>query len=67
MIGTTASTVTFVGSPQVELEPAKECRQQVNLYHVAYYRDDSSYEDLLRSLMQKVSSMQKQLAVMTQK
>ena len=66
MIGTTASTTTFViSSPQVELQPASDFieKPQVDLYHVAYYRDDTSYDDLLKALLQKVSVMQKHLAV----
>lgn len=66
MIGTTAGTTSFVGSPRIELEPPPEqTTPRVDLYHVAYHRDESSYEDLLRALMQKVSVMQKQLATMT--
>lgn len=63
--GTAVSTVTFVGSPRVEIQPAEDVRPKVDLYHVAYFRDDSGYDDLLRTLLQKVSQMQKQLATMT--
>ena len=66
MIGTTAGTATFVGSPTVELQPAvNEHMPKVDLYHVAYFRDESSYEDLLKALMQKVSMLQKHLAVIS--
>ena len=66
MIGTTAGTTSFVGSPTIELQPAPEqAAARVDLHHVAYYRDETSYDDLLRALMQKVSVMQKQLAILT--
>ena len=65
MIGTTASTTAFVSTPTVHLLPAAEQMPQVNLFHVAYFRDNTSYEDLLRALLQKVSVMQKHLAAET--
>ncbi len=65
MIGTTAGTTSFVGSPTVELQPAPEIVEKVDLKKVAYYRDESSYEDLLKALLQRVSVLQKQLAAKT--
>lgn len=65
MLGTTASTATFVGSPTVDLQPALDPTPKVDLHHVAYFRDDSSYEDLLKALLQKVSVMQKHLATLS--
>ncbi len=65
MIGTTVSPTTFVSSPTVDLQPAIDLRRKVDLYHVAYYRDDTSYEELLRALLQKVSVLQKNLATIT--
>lgn len=65
MIGTTASpTTSFVSTPNttVELQPASDPRPKVDLYHVAYYRDDTSYEELLKALLQKTSGLQKHLA-----
>lgn len=65
MLGTTASTATFVGSPTVDLQPAADPLPKVDLHHVAYFRDDTSYEDLLKTLLQKVSMMQKNLAMLS--
>lgn len=65
MIGTSVGTTTFIGSPIVDLKAAPEPLPKVDLYHVAYFRDDSNYDDLLRALLQKVSVMQKQLATIT--
>ena len=64
MIGTTIGTASYVGSPTVEL-PAAEIIEKVNLQRVAYQRDNSSYEDLLKALLQRVSVLQKQLAAKT--
>jgi hypothetical protein len=62
MIASTATPTSFVISPTVEIQPAANPLPQVDLNHVAYYRDETSYEDLLRALQQKVSVLQKQLA-----
>ena len=63
IIGTASTTTAFVSVPPVELEPAP-ARRKVDLCHVAYYRDNTPYEDLLRALLQKTSSMQKELAAL---
>ncbi len=63
MIGTSAST-TFISAPRIELEPPADIAPKVDLYHVAYHRDNTSYDDLLKALLQKTSSLQKQLAAM---
>jgi hypothetical protein len=62
MIGTTATTTTFVFTPTVELQPASNPLPKVDLYHVAYYRDETNYDDLLKALLQRTSVMQKHLA-----
>lgn len=64
MIGTTAGSATFVSTPKVELEPPKDLLPKVDLYHVAYFRDNTDYDTLMKALLQKVSGMQKHLAVL---
>lgn len=66
MITGTASTTSFVSapSPTVELQSAPSLHAKVDLCHVAYRRDNTPYEDLLRALLQKTSTMQKELAAL---
>lgn len=64
MIATTAGTTSFVSVPNVELPAAPEALPKVDLYHVAYYRDNTEYDLVLRALRQKVSEVQKHLAVL---
>ncbi|MBX9685602.1 MAG: hypothetical protein K2X27_02800 [Candidatus Obscuribacterales bacterium] len=65
MIVSTASTASFVAAPKVELQPAPEQLPKVDLHHVAYFRDETQYDDLYKALMQKISNMQKQIAVLS--
>jgi hypothetical protein len=67
MIGTAVTPTTIVISPpaMAEFQAAPDRLPKVNLHHVAYYRDDTGYDDLLRALQQRVSVMQKHLAVLT--
>ena len=64
MIGTTVSPTTISVSPTVDLPAAPSLLPSIDLHHVAYRRDDTSYEDLLRALLQNVSVMQKRLAAL---
>lgn len=65
MIGTTVTPTIVVTPPTVEVEiPAIDLRPEVDLHHVAYFRDNTSYDDLLRALRQRVSVLQKRLAVL---
>lgn len=64
MIIGTASTTSFVSTPAVELQPAPLRHAKVDLCHVAYRRDNTPYEDLLRALLQKTSTLQKELAAL---
>jgi hypothetical protein len=48
----------------VELQPAPLRHAKVDLCHVAYRRDNTPYEDLLRALLQKTSTLQKELAAL---
>ena len=66
IIGTSASaSSTFVNPPVVDLPPVPSALPKVDLRHVAYYRDNTEYEVLLKALMQKVSTMQKNLATLS--
>lgn len=58
MYGTVQTTATpYVAPPVVELEEVPT----VDLYHVAYRRDNTKYEDLLAALLKKVASIQANL------
>ncbi len=63
MFGTAHHTTTapYIAPPVVEVQEAPG----VDLYRVAYHRDNSSYDDLLSALLTKVSSLQAQLRNLT--
>ena len=62
IIGTTTGTTNFVSVPKVELPAAPAALPKVDLYHVAYYRDNTQYDLVLKGLLEKVSELQKHLA-----
>lgn len=62
MFGTTqAPPAPFIAPPVVEVEPTPV----VDLYNVAYRRDNTRYDDLLDALLAKVASLQATLRRMT--
>jgi hypothetical protein len=56
MFATTHPTIApFIAPPVVDLQ---EPSTTVDLYRVAYHRDNTGYDDLLAALLNKVASMQ---------
>ena len=60
MFGTAnATTAPYVIAPPVVDKLQKSA--PIDLYKVAYFRDNSDYDELLTALLSKVASMQSQL------
>ena len=64
IVGTTTGATSFVSVPKVELPAPPDLLPKVDLYNVAYYRDKTEYDLVLKSLLQKVSEVQKRLAAL---
>ncbi|MBY0547294.1 MAG: hypothetical protein K2W95_08375 [Candidatus Obscuribacterales bacterium] len=56
----TANTAQYVIAPPV-VDQLQQKSTPIDLYKVAYFRDNSDYDELLTTLLSKVASMQSQL------